>query len=205
MKVYTYFQQVDKFKLGKKPWYLVEYWRTHWKAKGWEPVVLTIEDAKKHPYYPEYFKWIKKVRTTNPFDYEAACFLRHLAMSAVGGGLMTDTDVFNLTLQPADLPDHDRILILGGRIPCAVWGNDAGYEFLCKAMAPYCKTISSDMHMVQFFKIPSWQWCPEYPNASGKMIHFPVSKVGLDKLEFIQRFFEKRDTKVAVPTSMGYQ
>jgi hypothetical protein len=106
LKVYTYFQQVDKLKLGKKPWHLVEYWVSHWKSRGWEPAVLTIEDAKKHPYFPEYFKWIKKVKTVNPFEYEAACFLRHLAMSVVGGGLMTDTDVFNLTLQPGGFAGH---------------------------------------------------------------------------------------------------
>jgi hypothetical protein len=195
MKVYTYFQQVDKFKLGQKPWHLVEYWVSHWKSKGWEPMVLTIEDAKKHPYFPEYFKWIKKVKTVNPFEYEAACFLRHLAMSVVGGGLMTDTDVFNLTLQPGDLPDMDRILVLGGGVPCAVWGSAGGYEFLCKAMAPYCKTISSDMHMIQFFKMPNLQWCPSYPDVSGKMIHFPAIKIGIDKLEFVQKFFAEREAQ----------
>lgn len=193
MKVYTYYQQVDKLKLGHKPLRLVEYWAIHWRSQGWEPVVLSIEDAKKHPYFPEYFKWIKKVKTTNPFEYEAACFLRHLAMSVVGGGLMTDTDVFNLNLKAEDLPDNERILLLGGGVPCAVWGNASGYEFLCKAMAPYCEMLSSDMHIVQFMSVPNLRWCPEYPDATGKLIHFPAAKIGIDKLEFIQKFFAERD------------
>lgn len=192
MKVYTYFEQVEELKAGTKPRELVDFWQAHWKACGWEPVVLTIEDAKKHPYFPEYYKLIKKVKTTNPFKYEAACFLRHLAMSAVGGGLMTDTDVFNLSLKPTDLPDMDRILILGWRVPCAVWGSAEGYEFLCKAMAPYCKKISSDMHIIQYLGVPSRKWCPEYPDESEKMIHFPVSKVGLAKVDFVKNFFAKR-------------
>ena len=108
---------------------------------------------------------------------------------------MTDTDVFNLTLQPGDLPDMDRILVLGGGVPCAVWGSAGGYEFLCKAMAPYCKTISSDMHMIQFFKMPNLQWCPSYPDVSGKMIHFPAAKIGIDKLEFVQKFFAEREAQ----------
>lgn len=199
MKVYTYFEQIDELKAGTKPKELVEYWVSHWKAKGWEPVVLTIEDAKKHPYFPEFFQAIKKVKTTNPFEYEAACFLRHLAMSVVGGGLMTDTDVFNLTLQPADLPDPDRMLVLGGLVPCAVYGSSAGYEFLCKAMAPYCAKLSSDMHIIAHLRVPSWQWCPEYPDASGKMIHFPVSKAGLKKLGLIKKFFAERAAPSAVP------
>lgn len=195
MKVYTYFQQVDKLNLGKKPWQLVEYWVSHWKSKGWEPVVLTIEDAKKHAYFPEYYQQIKKVKTTNPLEYEIACFLRHLAMSMVGGGLMTDTDVFNLDLNPEDLPDNDRILLLGGGVPCAVWGNAAGYEFLCKAMSPYCQRLSSDMHIVQYLGVPNRRWCPEYPDAGGKMIHFPAAKIGIDKLEFVQKFFAGREAQ----------
>jgi len=177
----------------------VEYWVSHWKSKGWEPVVLTIEDAKKHPYFAEYYQQIKKVKTTNPFEYEMACFLRHLAMSVVGGGLMTDTDVFSLTLRPEELPDDDRILLLGGGVPCAVWGNAHGYEFLCKAMAPYCNRLSSDMHIVQFMSVPGRYWCPEYPDTSGKMIHFPADKIGTDKLEFVQRFFAERGEGAGAP------
>ena len=33
---------------------LIAEWKAAWKAAGWEPRVLTLEDAKKHPQYHDY-------------------------------------------------------------------------------------------------------------------------------------------------------
>jgi len=102
---------------------------------------------------------------------------------------MVDTDVFNLSLQPGDLPNSESPLLLwGGHVPCAVVGSAQGYEYLCRAMAPYCARFSSDMHIMSFFNIPHFGICTEPPDASGKIMHFAANKIGTDKLEFIKTF-----------------
>jgi len=189
MKVFTYYTEVKELNLGKKPFRLVEYWKKDWEKKGWEPVVLGMEHAEAHPFFTEFYQAIKKVKTTNPFSYEAACFLRHLAMSAVGGGFMVDTDVFNLSLRPEELPQSDSPLLLwGGHVPCALVASAQGYEYLCRAMAPYIHRFSSDMYIMSFFNIPHFGICTEPPDTSGKIMHFAANRIGTDKLEFIQNF-----------------
>jgi len=196
LKVYTYFTEVKELNLGRKAFQLVEFWKQDWENKGWEPVVLGIDHAQAHPFFTEFYKEIKKVKTTNPFSYESACFLRHLAMSAVGGGFMVDTDVFNLSLQPGDLPISESPLLLwGGHVPCAVVGSAQGYEYLCRAMAPYCTRFSSDMYIMSFFNIPHFGICTEPPDASGKIMHFAANKIGTDKLEFIKTFLANLQRK----------
>lgn len=188
-KVYTYFSEVKELRLGAKPFQLVEFWRHDWASRGWDPVVLGIDHAEAHPFFKEYYKAIKKVKSPNPFNYESACFLRHLAMSAVGGGFMVDTDVFNLSLNPEDLPKSDSPLLLwGGFVPCAIVASANGYEYLCRSMAPYCQQFSSDMHIMSFFRIPYYGLCTEPPDTSGKIMHFSANKIGIDKLEFIKTF-----------------
>jgi hypothetical protein len=191
-KVYTFFTEVKDLKLGKKPSQLVEYWKEDWSEKGWDPVVLGLEHAEAHPFFREFYNSIKKIKTTNPFAYESACLLRHLAMSAVGGGFMVDTDVFNLTLKGDDLPQSDSPLLLwGGHVPCALVASAQGYEYLCRAMAPYCTRFSSDMYIMSFFNIPHKGMCTEPPNTSGKIIHFAANKIGIDKLTYIKTFMQK--------------
>ena len=41
----------------------------------------------------------------NP-EYEIACYLHHVAMAAVGGGTLTDFDVFNVNVPPSPGCDY---------------------------------------------------------------------------------------------------
>ena len=191
MKVFTYFQPIGESSELIKQKLLLEYWAKDWGSQGWQPIVLNEEDAATHSYYKDYKKEIKKIKTTNSFAYEEACMLRHLAISEKGGGLLVDYDVFNIKLTSDDLPRSPCPIILGLGVPCAVWSSAAGFEMLCKSMAPYCGTFSSDMHIIQHLKVPGVYACREFPDSSGKMIHFPAGRIGSDKLEFIQAWLEK--------------
>jgi hypothetical protein len=192
LKIYTYYKYVPD--LGDAPKNLLDFWISDWSLLGWEPIVLGEEEARQHPFYKEFCSLVSRVPTTNPRVYEEACFVRHLAMCVAGGGLMVDTDVFNLSLSPNDLPDTQGPLILDhGRVPCAVLASSSGYDFLTKAMAAYGSTCSSDMHAVQTLGVPYIDICREFPDYTGKLIHFPTCKLGGNKLDRIrQELKEKR-------------
>lgn len=191
MEIYTYYQQIGKLAEDSGQRSLLEFWAQDWLEQGWSPSVLCEADAESHSFYKEYKKEIKKIKTTNAKAYEEACMLRHLAMSSRGGGLIVDYDVFNLNFTPKDLPKSPSPIILGLGVPCAVWASGPGYEMLCKSMAPYCSNFSSDMHIIQHLNVPGIYVCKEFPDASGKMIHFPAGRIGSDKLTFIRSWLEK--------------
>lgn len=41
---------------------LIAEWKAAWKAAGWEPRVLTLEDAKQHPQYDDYAPKLNSIR-----------------------------------------------------------------------------------------------------------------------------------------------
>lgn len=190
MNIYTYYHPLGLLE-NQRQRKLLEFWFCDWKAQGWNPIILGENDANSHPYYHEFDREIAKINSTNPRAYERACLLRHLAMSNRGGGLLVDYDVFSLGLTEHYLPHTPGIAILGLGVPCAVLGSGAGFGMLCKAMAPYCRRFSSDMHIIQHLKVPGIYVCKEFPDASGKMIHFPAGRIGSDKLTFIKSWLGK--------------
>lgn len=108
MKIHTYYTDCighnpeDEFKL-------ICLWREAWSAQGLEPVVLNEWQARQHPRFAEFNNHVSQLPTINSPAYERACFLRWLALAAVGGGLMADYDVFPVTPEAAS--------IIAGSIP----------------------------------------------------------------------------------------
>ena len=110
-------------------------WERSWSVAGWTPVVLSEKDAMTHPYYHAF-----KIRVGSyPLaaqgggrDYEVACYLRHLAMANVGGGWLTDYDVFNVNLPPPPncdwLPNDGKFTTRDAFIPAVTTGTSD--EFL---------------------------------------------------------------------------
>lgn len=78
-------------------------WKTSWKNAGWKPVVLDERHAQIHPRYAT----LKRAYQSLPlgdtpskrFEAESS-LLRYLALAAVGGGYMTEPDVFNVNVPP---------------------------------------------------------------------------------------------------------
>lgn len=78
-------------------------WKTSWKNAGWKPVVLDERHAQIHPRYAA----LKRAYQSLPLGdtpskrLEAeSSLLRYLALAAVGGGYMTEPDVFNVNVPP---------------------------------------------------------------------------------------------------------
>ena len=51
MKVYAYFDDCCQTAAVSPT---LELWRRSWHMAGWQPVVLTEDDAREHPLYPEF-------------------------------------------------------------------------------------------------------------------------------------------------------
>lgn len=93
MKLYTYHDYVPEHNAFDELM-LIQIWRKHWDAVGFEPFVLSEWHARRHPYYDTLMEAVEKLPSQNPKRYEIACFIRWLALAQVGGGWMSDYDVF---------------------------------------------------------------------------------------------------------------
>lgn len=108
--VFTFFQYLDTPD-GRLAQDVLFLWEDVWRKAGWEPVVLTHDDAKRHPNYRRYNSIL-----TNSKHFEGGrdrygyfCYIRWLAVAASGGGFMSDFDTFPLHLQPTfQLPNDGK-------------------------------------------------------------------------------------------------
>jgi hypothetical protein len=64
----------------------LQQWRRSWAAAGWKPRVLREAHASAHPKYAAFREVYAAMPTPNDGKYELACYVRHLAVAAVGGG-----------------------------------------------------------------------------------------------------------------------
>jgi hypothetical protein len=137
MKVFTYY---DDFKNRKEP--LIDLWKESWSKHGWNPIVFTPDDAQRHPNFRSFVNAVSRLPTVNNKKYELACYVRHLAMSMAGGGLLTDYDVMCYGFTPQAMtdiaskhPGENFICTLHhSGVPCAVYGRPGGFEWLCSQM-----------------------------------------------------------------------
>jgi len=83
---------------------LLQVWKEEWEMAGFEAQILTMEDARKHPYYDKMREAVEKVFKTDP--YNQYCFYRYLAMAVTGGGWHVDYDTI-----PANFPVRDAVFL----------------------------------------------------------------------------------------------
>ena len=75
---------------------MISAWSDLWFQAGWEPRILTMDDAKKHPLFSKYSrKIIRYDKYLFEESYNYMCFVRWLAMATQeDGGWMSDYDTF---------------------------------------------------------------------------------------------------------------
>ncbi|GFH61567.1 hypothetical protein CTEN210_18043 [Chaetoceros tenuissimus] len=74
---------------------MIDVWKKEWEMAGFEPRILTIEDAMKNPYFDTMKEEVEKVFSAD--IYNAYCLYRYLAIANVGG-IMSDYDTMPLYL-----------------------------------------------------------------------------------------------------------
>ncbi len=143
--VYTYYVKVDE-EQHQKSEPMLEHWRRSWASRGWNPVVLGEHHAQAHPLYGLFKNAVSKFPTINVPEYEMACYLRWLAVAALGGGFMSDYDVVNYSFNASPVPAEMKIYEVHPELeavtPSVVAGTPAGYERVCAA---FCAVKPEDI------------------------------------------------------------
>ncbi len=151
---------------------VLSLWKNSWRKNGWLPIVLTREDAKKHNLYEKILTKVIEFPTVNPKQYEIACFMRWVAIAAIGGGFMSDYDVINYHFLPIDIPSE--VTVYHSLNPGLVGGNGAAFDdtllslILNNVTSANFKLVSDKLHysdMYLFLQFPSM------------FHHVPISKL----------------------------
>ena len=157
--VYTFCHKMESDGYGDDK---LDSWEILWREAGWEPKVLSIKDAKRHPDFAQYQHDLRDVPLGPKPDFDKMNFLRYLTMAAVGGGLMADVDVFplwpldderdggrfqhamsdvldtSLDDATADLPFNGKFSLLcggpGSEVPCLMSGTASQWNHVAKVL-----------------------------------------------------------------------
>jgi len=89
--VFTYFATATDIGHGQSN-EILSLWKQGWQSRGWNPVVLRLMEASRHPK----FAAMKHALTTLPYvgdkNEQAGLFYRWLALDTMGGGLLVGID-----------------------------------------------------------------------------------------------------------------
>ena len=134
---------------------LIKLWEKSWSENGWNPIVLSIEDAKNHPRYNEidltdYSSNLYKYSVNGP-DYLELCYSRWFAY-ACHDGFWSDYDVINYGFTPEDaqhLVQYDPAFI--DNIGSCGFATLKGHELIIEGFIDAVKkdTIVNDILSLQ--------------------------------------------------------
>ena len=133
-------QSTREAKIAETDEQLLEVWSTSWADAGYQPVLLSLRDAQKHPHYEAYVYALSKITLLGAGgrnqEYNEYCYLRYLAMATVGGGLLSDYDVMPLTgnQPPPQRLEDDRFTVYqktlnkAGAVPSLASGSASEWD-----------------------------------------------------------------------------
>lgn len=135
-KIYTYYENIN-FKQQDQ---LVELWKKSWSSNWFEPVILSVDDAKKSPFYEEFLEKIKHLVlqvTDKPLSpYGLSCYLRWLAYSTqtdTDSFLVSDYDIINVRCAPVQIIESKKQISFMDRLcPCLAYGSAEQFLIFCK-------------------------------------------------------------------------
>ena len=141
--IYTFYQleqkpsgKLDKMKDHQM---LIDAWSVAWTDSGWDPIVLTLEDAKQHPdfeYYNDLF--ISKTNENFVGSYNYFFFMRWLAVAAQNqDAFMSEYDTFPLSIEVEDgidLPNKGAFTGYERFIPSLMSGSANEWSRMAKAV-----------------------------------------------------------------------
>ena len=158
MKIYTYYQDID-FSAQQE---LIDLWKISWSRQGYEPIVLNLEDAKKHSYYTEMSTQLQnlanEIAGKQISIYGMSCWFRWLAYANQTDEkfYVSDYDAINVNF-PITEP-NDKLHLLDYDCPFLASGTSIQFENLCKAFVnvsknrlSILKTLTNHYHDQEFF------------------------------------------------------
>ena len=153
--VKTFFQPLadpDSNEVSQDP--LLKVWKDEWEMAGFEPQVVTMEDARKHPYYDTMKDAVEKVFKTD--RYNQYCFFRYLAMATTGGGWHIDYDTIPAnfpTGEAAPLPNGGKFTSYQVFVPALISASEEEWTRVSKLLVEQIsisdENFKSDMRMLR--------------------------------------------------------
>jgi hypothetical protein len=111
---------------------LLSFWRESWYQAGWDPIVLSLHDAQRHP---EYRTLQSKLDTLQLDAFNKLLFTRWLAMGSAGGGWYVDYDVFPLhDDMPRELPNNGTMTVYDILSPTLASGSGDQWMLTLEAL-----------------------------------------------------------------------
>lgn len=99
-KIYAFYEKIND-QIDSEYQKIIELWKNSWIKNGWEPIILNLNDSKKHPDYESFYNIIKNYPSIHNKEYIDLCYLRWLAIANIGGWY-TDVDMINIDFKPID-------------------------------------------------------------------------------------------------------
>jgi hypothetical protein len=134
--IFTFFEAPAVYDPNDQSVDLVDTWKKSWYDVGWEPRIVSENDARMVPEYQEIISMLSDEPMISPdvvFEFK-----RWLAMAGAGGGWMADINTFPLNYfirHGRTLPNDGMLTIYGGTIPALVSGTGKEYLRVVKQAA----------------------------------------------------------------------
>jgi len=148
-KIHTFFHDLG----AQQEYEVLQLWKDEWWKAGFDPIVLTLDDAKKNPFFEEAEKIMAPIH--GGVAYDSLCFYRWLAMAQESdGGWMSDHDTFPVNFTPNDvtvLPRGGDFTVFHSHIPAFMAGSAEEWDRVSRLIVAEIPNISdamvkSDMH-----------------------------------------------------------
>jgi hypothetical protein len=133
MKIYTYYQNINHSSQNE----LIDLWKISWSRQGYEPIVLNLQDAKRHSYFEtlntEMRRIFKEITNNEIADYGMSCWFRWLAYATQTDEkfYVSDYDAINVNF-PITEPSN-QLHLMDNACPFLASGTPKQFENLCKA------------------------------------------------------------------------
>jgi hypothetical protein len=173
MKIYTYYQNINHSSQNK----LIELWKISWSRQGYEPIVLNLQDAKRHPYFDtlntEMRKIFKEITNKKIGEYGMSCWFRWLAYATQEDEkfYVSDYDAINVNF-PITEP-NDQLHLMDNDCPFFASGTPIQFENLCKAFVEVSneridilKQQANHYHDQEFFM---YNFIPKFNDSAGDL------------------------------------
>lgn len=158
MNIYTYYEDVN----FKKQPELIDVWKRSWEIGGFNPVVLSRDDAKSSPLYEEYYSFVQRVheksvgKTLTEGGYWLAAQLEIVAFSTIEEpSFFCDYDMINNGY--AGFIPEDKVHWRNAACSCFVTGGKNGWldyiNFLFKnedLIIDFCKQVNNQNGRIDF-------------------------------------------------------
>jgi len=132
MKIYTYYQDIN-FSAQNE---LIDLWKISWSRRGFDPVVLNLEDAKKHPYFETLNREMriifKEITGKQIGEYGMSCWFRWLAYATQTEEKFYVSDYDAINVNFPIIEPNDKIHLMDFACPFLASGTPIQFENLCK-------------------------------------------------------------------------